>query len=320
MPIISSKDLVNDSVKLIAKFQSGNIKPIQTGIDHLDENLLGGLFPSTVLSIVGLSSHGKTYFGEQIKNNILSEYADDVIFIDCLWELEMFKILVRDISKTTGVSIRSILTEKPNEIDLEKYKQVVNKYRADNIYVQPEPVSYNVFMEDISLIIEKHKGKKIVVMIDNLENILVAGSGQKEAMDELVRGVNILKKQHPFISFIILNQLNRELENRENPANMFPRESDIYGTASLFKLSDVVVAKHLPYRLGIKKYGVFSTNRYQYIPDEFKSRTGKSFDSLGVAFYHYLKSRGVEEEYDKRDLFCERIFEVPKEESSLTDY
>ena len=67
MPIISAKQKTDEAVKSIAQFQSGAIKPISTGFSWLDGHLLGGFLPSTIMTIGGLSNHGKTYLMQKLE-------------------------------------------------------------------------------------------------------------------------------------------------------------------------------------------------------------------------------------------------------------
>ena len=60
MPIKSAKEKTDEAVRSIAKFQTGEIAPISTGFEWLDKHLLGGFLPSTIMTIGGLSNHGKT--------------------------------------------------------------------------------------------------------------------------------------------------------------------------------------------------------------------------------------------------------------------
>ena len=106
MALRTGKELTNETVATIGKFQSGELKVISTGINHLDDALLSGLTPGIVLGIVGRSSHGKSYDMERIQRHILKT-QEDVLYINCNWELSHFKLLLRDISQRTGNSISS---------------------------------------------------------------------------------------------------------------------------------------------------------------------------------------------------------------------
>lgn len=316
MAIVQSKEVVNQAIKQIVSFYTGETKPLSTGVDHLDWHLCGGLKAGDVLGIVGLSSHGKTHFLERISRHLENTY-EDVVFVKMLWELELMKVLIREMAEATNRSVRDVISKPPTEEEKAIYSQIAKKYRKENMLLQNEPVTPQTFEKDVMEVIKNNPDKKIILSIDNLENSLVQGTTQREAFDEIIRTINVLKKRHPYIVFIVLNQLNREILGRTNPENHFPTDADIFGSSSLLKLCDVLVVKHIPTRLGIEKYGVFSNKRYKYIEGDdffYRGKNTSSFDAVGCSFYHYIKSRFIEEEYDRKDLFVERMFSAPKEE------
>jgi hypothetical protein len=309
-----STELVDKTVRLIGDFQSGKIKPITTGIPHLDKACGRGLTPSLIVGICARSFSGKTYDLERIQSHIRQEHPD-VIQFHANWELNFFKILMRDISQKTQKTQAEILYDKPTEGDLEKLSKVCDLHRNENIFYQNEPVSPDVFFEDVKELITRFPERRIVVTIDNLENILDVKNNQKASMDAFLSQVNRLKDMHFFISFIILNQLNDDILKRiDNPKDIRPRESDIYSTGQFYKLCDVVYVKVLPWRLHITdKFMVFSKESYKWL-EEFKvfgSGNMASFEPNGVAYYFYLKRRGSDIT-DVEDIAAERIFEAKK--------
>lgn len=309
-----SKDLSKEGYELIKRFRAGEIKPLKTGIQHLDEQLMGGLLPSTVLGIVARSGHGKTYDLERIEKNIQREDKhNEVIFLKARWEMETFKLLLRDMSETTGKSVKSLLFEPDKEgLDTEILDKVVEEHCGDNIYIQDSAVDADTFGVDVETLIKKYPNKKIVVSIDNLENILNSKGGQKASMDYLLSKVNFLKKSHPFISFIILNQLNQNILLRSDDIRKHrPLESDIYGSDQLLKLCDVVYVKLIPYKIGIhEKFMVFGEEMYPWLEDyKIPAITATtSFDPYGLAFYFYLKVRQPESQKDFKDVQVEVLF------------
>ena len=309
-----SKDLSKEGYELIKRFRAGEIKPLKTGIQHLDEQLMGGLLPSTVLGIVARSGHGKTYDLERIEKNIQREDKDnEVIFLKARWEMETFKLLLRDMSETTGKSVRTLLFEpEEGENELDILDKVVEEHCGDNIYIQDSAVDADTFAVDVESLIKKYPNKKIVVSVDNLENILNSKGSQKASMDYLLAKVNFLKKSHPFICFIILNQLNQNILLRSDDIRKHrPLESDIYGSDQLLKLCDVVYVKLIPYKIGIhEKFMVFGADMYPWLEDyKIPAITGTtSFDPYGIAFYFYLKVRQPESQKDFRDVQVEVMF------------
>lgn len=317
MPLKTSKELTNSTVKLISKFKSGELRPIPTGIDHLDEALLGGLLPGTVLGLAGRSGHGKSYDNERIQRNILDK-EKEVIYLNCNWELNHFKILIRDISFKTKKSVKSVLFDPLDEEEGEKFKEICDAHRTDNLFYQNEPVSSDVFNTDVLELIEKFPNFKIVVTIDNLENILLDKGNQKDCMDRLLYKINILKNKHFFIAFIILNQMNREyIYEISNIKNHRPHEGHLYGSDQYYKLCDVVYIKIIPSKLGIKdKFMIFGENQYEWLEDHKTEGNGStcSFDPFGKAFYFYIKQRQPEDEKNIKDIYIETMY--TKEETN----
>jgi len=324
--LIKSKDEVGNTIKQISEFQNGNILPLKTGIEHLDMHLLGGLTPSIKVGICAMSGFGKTHFLEDLLTG-LSKHNDmsDVVFLQCNWEIPQFKQILRDLSRSTGKSVKDVLFSPPSKEDITIYSEVTAKYKADNLYIQKRPSTPLEFYNDAMELVEKYKESKIIISIDNLENVLVESGNQQAEMVKVLSYINQISMAHSHVSFLILNQMNRSLAQRTEPMQQFPQEQDIFGTGAFFKLCDVILGIHMPFKLGLKEYGVFSTNRYKYIDDSFKKKgTGKNskFKAGGNIFYHYLKSRDIALEYDIQDLFVEKIFDVPedKEEEKITEF
>lgn len=305
-----STELTDKTIQLIADFQSGKVQPITTGIPHLDKACGKGLTPSLIVGITARSFSGKTYDLERIQSHIRKNHTD-VIQLNANWELNFFKILLRDISQKTNKSQSEILYDNPTTEDLVKLKEICDEHRNDNIYYENEPVSPEQFFEDVKEVIRLHPKERIVVTVDNLENILDTKNNQKSSIDAFLTQVNRLKDMHWFISFIILNQLNDDILKRiDNPKQHKPKESDIYSSGQYYKLCDVLYVKVLPWRLHITdKFMVFAKEAYSWL-EEFKvfgNGNTASFEPNGNAYYFYLKRRGSDIK-DIQDIFAESIF------------
>jgi len=310
MALYKSTTLTDQTVKTIADFQSGKIQPITLGIPHLDKACLGGLTPSFILGLAARSFSGKTYDLERIQSHIRKEHSD-VVMVNANWELGFFKILLRDIAQKTNLTQEEILYKAPTKEQLIELAKICDVHRNDNIYYQNEPVSPETFFEDIKSVIDTHPNQRIVVTIDNLENVLDTKNNQKSSIDSLLTQINRLKDMHWFISFIVLNQLNDNILQRiDNPKQHKPIERDLYSSGQYFKLCDVVYVKVLPWRMHITdKFMVFNKDAYSWL-DEFKiygNGNTASFEPFGVAYYFYLKRRGSNVK-DVQDVYAERIF------------
>jgi KaiC/GvpD/RAD55 family RecA-like ATPase len=312
MALYKSTALTNKTIKLIGDFQSGKVKPINTGIPHLDKACFGGLTPSLIVGICARSFAGKTFDLERIQSHI-KENEPDVIMINGNYELNFFKILLRDIAQKTNKTQAEILYNNPTAEELIELGRICDVHRNDNIYYQNEPVTPEQFFEDVKSIIDAFPTKKIVVTVDNLENILDTKGSQKSSIDSFLTQINRLKDMHWFISFLILNQLNDNILQRlDNPKQHKPKESDIYSSGQFYKLCDVLYVKVLPWRMHLTdKFMVFAKEAYDWLED-FKiygNGNTASFDPIGIAYYFYLKRRGSDVK-DMQDVFAERIFKA----------
>ena len=113
----------------------------------------------------------------------------------------------------------------------------------------------------------------------------------------------MLKLEFPgLLTFIVLGQLNREIENRwrnkdSNPFTLFPDGSSIYGSDSIVFFSDIVLAQVIPKVAGMDKYGIINRERNPHLEDHILDEdkaSPKDYVRLkghNRIYYHYLKVR-----------------------------
>ena len=303
-------DIINETRETLNNLQSGIIRPITTGDEELDKMCLGGLLPGTVVAIIARSTHGKTHELELLQRHI-AVHEPDVIILQCNWELEVLKLVTREVAVTTGKTLQEVITKKPEGEVLNKLEKVFDRFKKANMYFQEKPPSAKEFAEDIRWLYQHFSDRRILITIDNLENCLNTENNQKLTMDKMLQTINFLKKEHFFSAWVILNQANNELVKRiQDPKQHRPDESCIYGTDQLYKLADVVQFKVIPYKMGVAdKYMVFGKERYDHLK-EFKLPSAgatTSFDPVGNVFRFYLKHRRVGEK-NVPDLFIESMY------------
>lgn len=314
--IVGAREKTDEVVKLISQFQKGDIKPISFGNDGLGQwlnsQMLGGLLPGTIFSIAGGSGMGKTYFLQRIENNILAN-EKDVVLLRVAWESSLLRLLLRRIKQKTGLSMSHVLYNKQNEEDRERIKEVVDEERNDNVFILEKIVDPEEFYTLVSAFLKEHKDKKVVISIDHI--FLVRGRS-KDAVDALIGKMNMLKKEHDFVCFIPLLQLERSrMQDRiGNHQTEGPRRSDIFGSDDAYMVSDGLIVVNNPYSMGAKnKYMVFPPNKYRYIDDKFKTSQGSSkwvhFIPENNMFFHLLKIRDIEDISDVRDVYVERLYD-----------
>jgi hypothetical protein len=197
-------------------------------------------------------------------------------------------------------------------------KDICEQERRDGLYYYEEPVTARQFGDEVAEFLQYNLDKKVMITIDHVG--LVKGR-EKGEIDALFEEMNKLKKNHPYVFFLPLMQLKRDLLDRVgNHPSEAPRQLDFYGSDQLFQLSDLVLAVYNPYKVGATgKYMVFSKFAYQYVDEQFIEEGGGKYNHFipeGNYFYHMLKSRDIEDMEGFEDVWVEKLFDVrqPEEE------
>lgn len=318
MPIVPARIKTKEAVDLIAKFQSGEIKPISFGSDPLgiwlDDLMVGGMLPGSVVTFGGLSGHGKTHFLQRIENNIISQ-GDDIILVRCNFESTVYKLLLRKIKQKTKLKIKDVLLNKQTGQNLENIKGICREEMRDGIFFYEDIVSPQKFLEEFSEFMLANMDKRIVVSIDHVG--LIQGR-EKQAIDELFEVLNKLKKLHPYTIFLPLMQLERDklINRRGDTLKEHPIRSDYYGSDQLYQVSDGVITIYNPFKVTpLQKYMKFPKGRYDNYLSEFIISGGEKwnhFNCEGVMFYHATKIRDDDSLEEYNDVFIERLY-TPKE-------
>lgn len=301
MPIKTSKEEIDSAVREIVNFQKGLIRPIKTRRDHLNDNLLGGIYPNMVISIGGLAGSGKSWNAQEIEedifNPVLNPHHEKLRLVRCNFEMIPRDILIRRIVKGTGLDIDELLSGEQNEFINEKIREIAKKERDPRIFYYPETATPEVLYKDLEQLLQKFKKEDTtihtVVSIDHIALVKAAGD-KKQAVDKFLGYLNILKKNY-LVTFLILSQLNRDIKKRsQNPMEHAPRTDDFYQSDEIYQLSDYQIAIHRPEMLGIDQYMAFKegvgTKRYPWL-EQFMSFDKRSFRTEGLVFWHYLKFR-----------------------------
>ena len=127
--IKSAKPLVDEAVQQIIGYQSGEDFPIKFRFDHLNQNLLGGLFKQSILTIAGISSGGKSFLLQQLEEDIfdknLNPHCDEYVLLRNNMEMTVFKLMLRELKNKTNRSIKNILFNKNSKEQDAEFKEVL---------------------------------------------------------------------------------------------------------------------------------------------------------------------------------------------------
>ena len=121
---------VLDAHNEILAIQKGDRVLPKTNIEHLDHFLIGGLNNSMVF-VGARPSQGKTYFCDQIINNLLNKDINPMNLSVLRINLEMVtkSLLLRDLKKALHKKMRDILSSPYNKEEQKTVTKVINKHR-----------------------------------------------------------------------------------------------------------------------------------------------------------------------------------------------
>lgn len=311
--IKDSGSLVENASNLITRYQTKELSPIKFSKSFLNDNLLGGLFPGNVIGVAGSSGHGKSTLLQDMEDDIFNEELNpdckDYILLRNNYEMSVFKLYLRELKKGINRKIADILGAQFTEEEKVLVERIKQKESDPRIKYFENPQDPDTWFSIMCSFLEEHKDSKhVVVSIDHIALVKQTGLGKKDGIDNVVEYINLLRHIYPNVSFIILSQLNRGIEERDSPRTSAPRKGDLYQSDFLFQLSDVIIVVHNPFKLGLQEHMVIGQNQYPHL-HEFKKDPGKKttvFNTKGYIFYHFIKLR-EDEDGTLSDLYIERL-------------
>lgn len=332
MPIKPLKSVANKAYSTLHKYQSGELTPIKTGREWLDE-IFGGLLPMDIVTIAGASGGGKSFELQRIKNFIMNKEnnsnADKYVWVSNSLEMRMISNIIRDLNITLKKSKKKILTEKFTDEEKKLVEDYYNNSTDERFFINEEASLAEQFESDMRAFLRLHVDKEAVfVDIDHIALQRDKNGNKKLTVDEMVEAINRLKKEFPNTYWFILSQLNRNILDRirEKDIMSMPNRGDVFQSDSMFFISDYLYVCHNPHRLGINQFSKVNIEIYDYLAKHLtEENKGKaSFDTVGKIFYIILKMREAEIFY--KDIYIEDIeiegkekYREPVENYSIED-
>jgi hypothetical protein len=323
MAIKSSKETTNESFKRIKEGHSGEYKPIKTRYEHLNTITHGGLTKQKIYSIGALSAFGKSHILRQLETDIFDEALnpgakESILLLKVDWEMSKEEMILAKVHAKTGKPYDYLMYGTPDEETKTAFNEVYLELNSDHIYETFDTYRPDEFYADVRAFTDQHQDKKqIVLTIDNINLIDTENSDESTAIAKLITHIIRLKREVKNLTVIILCQLNRNLKDRINPKEHFPRTTDFYYSSKIEHASDVQIVIHNPFLLGIDEYGAVNTERFDYL-DKYLITKNKysTFKTQGLLFFHYVKVRLKNGLKDFKDLYVEEVFQADESKSN----
>jgi len=214
MPIKPLKEVLNETLLTLGKYQNGEVSQIKTNRPWLDHQ--NGITPKSFITIFGASFSGKSTELENMKMDIMdiniNPNASDYVWISNSFEMTNFATTLRDIKKLTKKQFKDILSQPFTDEE----KAVLKRYKETKIdgrfFVNQIPLSAEEFLRETKEFLEQNKDKSLIVLdLDHAGLLRAKNDNKKLAVDDMVEGLNMLK--NIYSNFVVNGKVSLYTEN-----------------------------------------------------------------------------------------------------------
>lgn len=286
-PWKSQKAGFTESLHYLKGRQQGAIKSFRTPWPKFNDAGTDGIEWHSTVVIAGRPGAGKTLIKDQIiREGFKLNVGENFRVLEFQLEMLARTSAIREYASVLSKSYKYLcsaegkLSDDDLKICYEHAKERV-KYPID---IVETPVTVNEFKEIIHNYMEEHMVNglytKTVITLDHSLLIKKASfeKDKNDMLNNLGEAITHLKRQYPIV-FIILSQLNRNIDNPERNEDgkygNYVLESDIFAADALLQHADMLIGLNRPGKQKIKFYG----------PDRYVIEDDK------VLVLHFLKCR-----------------------------
>lgn len=266
LEIKSFSVVAKEELNYIKDRKSGKIKSLKTSLSNFNNALMNGVSIGDIVTIAGMSGSGKTMILNMLEEDFFNLNPDmDIAVLNFNFEMQGRRLVGRKISRKFQKPLKSIYsanTDNPSSNISDKGIDAISNYLKTN---KDRPVYYcevtgtvDQVESTVRKFVKNNPDKWVIVTLDHSGLVKKTGSRNNvDHMYDVMLMFNNLKKQYP-VSFMILSQLNRNIESddrRLNPDLHYPNKGDLWGSDAVYIYSDLVVVYHRPEMMGIVQYG-----------------------------------------------------------------
>ena len=293
------KDGYKESLSYLHGRKLGKIKSIKTPWAKFNDAGTDGIEWNTITVIGGRPASGKTLIVEQIiRESFALNPNQNFRVLQFQFEMLARTQAIREYSSVIGRSYKYLCSAEGelSDVDLQKcYEYAKNKVkRPINIVDTPCTVDefkeiIRDYMKTFSTTKQVEENGELITYTEYTKTIITVDHSvlfkkapyekdKQDTLNNLGETMTELKKLYP-ISFIVLSQLNRNIDNperaEEGKYGNYVLESDIFGADALLQHADLVVGINRPAKQKIRFYG----------PDRY------IIDDDRLMVLHFLKCR-----------------------------
>jgi replicative DNA helicase len=310
---------MNEGLIYIHKRAKKDIKSLRTQWKQFNKIGLNGMEWNSLYVIAARPGVGKTLIASSLTRELQAINTDqNFAVLHLQFEMLGRNMALRELSAANKMNIRYLQSAEDDGMpsltsaDFDKLKDYVSKNKHREEFIIDKSLTVNEIKQAVRLFY-KQIGKPFVVTLDH--TLLVSMSGGDKNKQDTLSNLSVmlaeLKNELPVI-FIILTQLNREIDDaeRQKPGQLsnFPAEKDVFGSDSLLQCADVMIAYNRPAKYNLQYYGpqqfiITPPDKYLLAMHVLKNRYGE----VGIQWYRANYAEMTIDEAKEPDCRIKRI-------------
>lgn len=253
-----------EAIDYMQKRRTGEIKSVATPWSRFDNSLMGGFEWNTINVIAARPAAGKTLMASIItRRSFELNPTEDIAVLDFQFEMLSRNSAMREFSSVLERSMKELnsVGKKLSDADMDAARKYIASIPKDRpIYTVERPQSVDNLKKAVDIFATCYPDKKLLITLDHTM-LVKKSSDEKDMMETLYRlgdALTSMKREYNCL-FIILSQLNRDIESTERirPGTIgnYPLSKDVFQSDSILQHTDNLIALNRPAKYNIDKYG-----------------------------------------------------------------
>lgn len=221
---------------------------VKSGFKEIDK-LTTGLTKGDLIVLAGRPSMGKTSLAINIAYNISYQLKSSISIFSL--EMSSKQILNKFISIVCNISTQSIVLNNLSIQQWNNIKEKCNNLLNFNIYINDEPNISIDYIEYNSKLLQKEDININLIIIDYLQLIQIDtlhNTTRTQELSYITRKLKLLA-QYLNVPIIILSQLNRSIENRNDKT---PVLSDLRESGCINYINNISISNYLNHSINVR--------------------------------------------------------------------
>ena len=244
---VSMDKVINIAIEKLAKISNdpSGLSGIPSGFHELDQ-LTSGWQDGNVIVVAGRPSMGKTSFATSMLKYIAVGKSTPCVYF-CL-ETKAREVANRLIANYSDIPISGLMSGRLSPGDWEKFDKFTQEISTAPIYLDDQTFDIDQICDGIRNMVEHNNAR--IAIIDYIQLIqtpfkISANFTRNDELAYIMHSFKALAKELN-IPIIVLSQMNRYFENRDQSFYNLPQLTDLRESGTIEDDADIVIFIHRP--------------------------------------------------------------------------